>query len=257
MEMFKELTDALGSDSEEAQSWRWSIKSVTSTSRENGPDGQITDTPISPELHQVGVETLARLPKGRSALQLHTHSSTDEGFHERQVKCAQEGSDLDILHVAAIATLVQQCCDIIAQDHPRADAQAEMLLGLQIYMKGSPAPGIPADLHADLEPNQRPRTPCVLPLEIDDGADELPINPYIQEVYATAYQMRSVGTMPLNPVEAETMRREAAMDDAVFRPYRRSGMTVLSESRRTREVVGAVTVQKQIRKRKREGKDLE
>ena len=254
--MFEELTDALRSDSEEGQSWRWSIKSVASMSRENGTDEQTTDTPISPKTHQLGAETLSRLPKGRSGLQLDTNSSTDQGFHERQVKCAYEESDLDILHVAGITALVQQCCDVIAQDHPRTDAQAEMLLGLQIYTKANPAPGIPADLHADLEPNQAPSTPHISPVEIDDSVDELPINSCIQDAYATAYRMRSLEMMLLTPVEAETMRREAAMDDAVFRPFRRS-RTVLSESRRTREEVGAVVVQKQIRKRKREEKDKE
>ena len=55
MRLFEQLTDALSSDKGDEQSWRWSIKTVASTSLEGGPD-EGTDFSRASEVHQITAE---------------------------------------------------------------------------------------------------------------------------------------------------------------------------------------------------------
>jgi hypothetical protein len=185
-----------------------------------------------------------------------TNSPTDQGFHERQIERLEEDNHLGAGHAAAITLSVQRWCDIIAQDHIQVDAQADMLLGLQMHMTANPAPGTPADLRADLEPNHQPDPRISPDVEPDDEAGDDPFYASLQDEYATAYQLQVPGMERLGFVVADTMRREAAMDDAIFRPNRlQSRRAILIENRRARDCVGEVAVQRSVRKRRREEKD--
>ena len=196
------------------------------------------------------------IQKMHSTFHADTNSPTDQGFHERQIERLEEDNHLNAEHAAAITLSVQRWCDIIAQDHIQVDAQADMLLGLQMHMTANPAPGTPADLRADLEPNHQPDPRIPPGVEPDDEASDDPYYANLQEAYAMAYQLQVPGTERLGFVVADTMRREAAMDDAIFRPNRlRSRSAMLIENRRAEECVGAVAVQRFVRKRRREEKD--
>jgi hypothetical protein len=255
MRLFEQLRDALSSDKDDEQSWRWSIKTVASTSLGGCPNEEETDFSRAAEAHQITAEALSWLPKMHSTSHADTNSPADQAFHERQIERLEEDNHLNAEHAAAITLSVQRWCDIIAQDHIQVDAQADMLLGLQMHMTANPASGTPADLRADLEPNHQ-SDPRISPdVEPDDDASDDPFSANLQEAYATAYQLRVPGT-ELGFAVADTMRREAAMDDAIFRPNRlRSTSAMLIENRRAEECVGAVAVQRTVRKRKREEKD--
>ena len=251
MRLFEQLTDALSSDKDNEQSRQWSIRTVASTSLDGGPN-EGTDFSRAAEAHQITAEALSRLPRMHSAFHADTNSLTDQGFHERQIECLEEDNHLNTEH----ALSVQQWCDTIVQDHIQVDAQADMLLGHQMHMTASPAPGTPADLRANLEPNYQPDPRIPPGVEVDDEADGEPFYANLQEAYAMAYQFRVPGMERLSFVIADTIRREAAMDDAIFRPNRlRSTSATLIENRRAGECVGAVAVQRTVRKRKREEKD--
>src|SRR2546421_9685428 len=204
MRLFEQLTDALSSDKDDEQSWRWSIKTVASTSLEGGPNEEGADFSRAAELHQITAEALSWLSKLHSTFHADTHSPTDQGFHERQSERLEEDNHLGAGHAATITLSVQRWCDIIAQDHIQVDAQADMLLGLQMHMTANPAPGTPADLRADLEPNHQPdpRIPPVV--EPDDEAGDDPFYASLQDAYATAYQLQVPGTERLGFVDADT-----------------------------------------------------
>src|SRR5271155_1800406 len=187
MRLFEQLTDALSSDKDNEQSWRWSIKTVASTSLEGGPNEEGTDFS---EVHQITAEALSWLPKMHSTFHADTNSPTDQGFHERQIERLEEDNHLNAEHAAAITLSVQRWCDIIAQDHIQVDAQADMLLGLQMHMTANPAPGTPADLRADLEPNHQPDPRIPPGVEPDDEASDDPFYANLQDAYATAYQLQ-------------------------------------------------------------------
>jgi hypothetical protein len=256
MRLFEQLTDALSSDKDDEQSWRWSIKTVASTSLEGGPNEEGTDFSRAAEVHQITAEALSRLPKMHNTFHADTNSPTDQAFHERQIERLEEDNHPNAEHAAAITLSVQRWCDIIAQDHIQVDAQADMLLGLQMHMTANPAPGTPADLRADLEPNHQPDPRIPPGVELDDEASDEPFYANLQDAYATAYQLRVPGTDRLGFVVADTMRREAAMDNAIFRPNRLwSRSAMLIENRRAGDCVGAVAVQRPVRKRRREEKD--
>ena len=207
---------------------------------------------------EVTVETLSCLPRGYNSLDAGIASSTDGDFHERQVKRAQGEEYLNAKHVSAITVSVQQCSDIIGRDHVRISPQAEMLVGLQMHLKADPPAGIPADLRADLEPGYRPDSPASSAILIDDQLDDAPLIDHIEGAYATAYQLRPQGTARLASGVAETMRREAAMDDAIFRPNLRLTRKMGPERRWDGEHVGTVaSVRRNVRKRKRETKDTD
>jgi hypothetical protein len=189
-------------------------------------------------------------------LEASTASLKDGDFHERHVRHPQEEEHLSKKRVSAITVSLQRCSDIISRDHTQVDPQAEMLVGLQMHMKADPPAGFPADLRADL--GSKPReTPLAAPeIAIDDHADDDSFEDHIEGAYATAYQMRAAGTTRLESGVADTMRREAAMDDAIFRPNMR--LTMLIERRGTGESVGSGTaVRRDVRKRKRELKDTD
>lgn len=256
MRLFEQLTDALSSDKDDEQSWRWSIKTVASTSLEGGPNEEGADFSRAAEVHQITAEALSWLAKLHNTFHADTNSPTDRGFHERQIERHEEDNYLNAEHAAAITLSVQRWCDIIAQDHIPVDAQADMLLGLQMHMTANPAPGTPTDLRADLERNHQPDPRIPPGVEPDDEASGDPFYANLQDAYATAYQLRVPGTERLGFVVADTMRREAAMDDAIFRPNRlQSRSVMLTENRRAGECVGAVAVQRSVRKRRREEKD--
>jgi hypothetical protein len=256
MRLFEQLTDALSSDKDDEQSWRWSIKTAVSTSLEGGLTEEGTDFSRAAEVHQVTAEALSWLPKMHSTFHADTNSPTDQGFHERQIERLEEDNHLNAEHAAAITLSVQRWCDIIAQDHIQVDAQADMLLGLQTHMTANPAHGTPVDLRADLEPKHQPDPRIPPGVEPDDEASDDPFYANLQDAYATAYQLQIPGMERLGFVVADTMRREAAMNDAIFRPNRlRSRSAILIENRRAGECVGAVAVQRSVRRRRREKKD--
>jgi hypothetical protein len=70
-----------------------------------------------------------------------------------------------------------------------------------------------------------------------------------------AYQMRSPGTLQLETGVRETMRREATMDDAVFRPNLRARERIMPPGRQVRGQGIAVASAHNIRKRKRRDKE--
>ena len=247
--------DALSRDLGDEQSWQWSTKTVASTSLENGPDEETTDS-TAPEAHQLTAERLSQLSKGHTALHADIDSPADDGFHQRQIEGTKKESHLSAKRVAAITVSVQQYCDVIARDYSPADAQVEVLLGLQMHLQSNPAPGIPADLHVDLETNHEPdRPPFALPYEADDEIDGAAADPCLQGIYATVYQVQIPGTTRIDSLFAETMSREAAMDDALFRPTRWFPRPVPREGRSNGEDGAAISVRKSIRKRKRGEKE--
>jgi hypothetical protein len=185
-----------------------------------------------------------------------TNSPADQGFHERQMERREQDNHLNAEHTAAMMLSVQRWCDIIAQHHIPVDQQADMLLGLQMHMTANPAPGTPADLSADLEPMHHPDADVPPGVEPDDEASDGAFYVDLHDAYVTDYQLQVPGTERLGFAIAETMRREAAMNDAVFRPNRLpSRSAMLIENRRARDCVGAVAVQRPVRKRRREEKD--
>jgi hypothetical protein len=168
MRLFEQLTDALSSDKGDEQSWRWSIKTVASTSLEG-------DFSRASEVHQITAEALSWLSKMHSTFYADTNSLTDQGFHQRQIECLED-NHLNAEHAAAITLSAQRWCDIIAQDHIQVNAQADMLLG-------DPAPGTPADPHADLEPDHQP-DPHIQPgVEPDDEAGDDSFYANLQDTY--------------------------------------------------------------------------
>jgi hypothetical protein len=186
MRLFEQLTDALGGDKGDEQSWRWSIKTVASTSLEGGPNEEGTDFSRASEAHQITVEALSWLSKMHSTFYADTNSLTDQGSYEGQIE-RLEDNHLNAEHAAAMALSAQRWCDIIAQDHIQVNAQADMLLG-------NPTPGTPADPHADLEPNHQPDPHIPPGVEPDDEASDDPFYANLQDTYATAYQLRVQGT---------------------------------------------------------------
>jgi hypothetical protein len=120
-----------------------------------------------------------------------------------------------------------------------------------MQMKADPPAGIPADVRADIEPDQHSRTPVSSIVEIEEGYND----EHVQEAYATAYQLRSPGTAQLEPGVADSMRREAAMDDALFRPNLWQIRSRVIGRPRDEEDDARVVSRRSVRKRKREKKE--
>jgi hypothetical protein len=217
-----------------------------------------SDSRVVSVAREVTAKTLSCLPGGHHMLQASIASSKDGDFHERQVGCAQEETHSTAKHVSALALSVQQYSDIIERNHTQVDPLIETLVGLQADMKDEPPTGIPADLHADLETDCRPCPSAPPEIKVDDEADDAGFADQVEGAYATAYQMRALGIFQLETGIRDTMRREAAMDDAIFRPNLRTmGRIMLSERQVGGQDIAVVSVHKNIRKRKRESKNTD
>jgi hypothetical protein len=93
-------------------------------------------------------------------------------------------------------------------------------------------------------------------LENDSGVDdESEYGEHVQEAYATAYQLRSPVTAQLEPGVADSMRREAAMDDALFRPNLWPIRPMVIDRPRNQGNGTALTFKRPVRMRKRETKE--
>lgn len=184
-------------------------------------------------------------------------SSVEADFHERQVSCANEETHPTTKHASAITVSLQQCSDIISRRRPQVDPQADMLAGLQMHMKPNPPAAFPADLRADLDVNHRLDPPALPPIPIDEHYGDAEDNNPLESAYATAYQLRAPGVVKLDSEVAATMRREAAMDDAIFRPRFMLPRTPARELRRFGEYTNGPMIQRHVRKRKREEKDID
>lgn len=208
--------------------------------------------------HDITAETPSRLPRASHITPASTLASKDADFPETQLGCAQDETHLNARHASALTLSWQRYFDIVARCHAQVDPRAEALVGLQPDMAVKPPIGIPADLHADLDPDRpsRPPRPVASPeIKVDDEADEHSFADLVEGAYATAYQMRAPGISQLESGIRDVMRREAAMDDAIFRPNLRDlGRIMLSERQVAGEDITVVSVHKNVRKRKREHK---
>lgn len=212
---------------------------------------EVTNSSAAPTTLELTAETLSQIPEGYDVLKAGSTSSGYGGFHGRQVGRPQEGEHLTLRHAAALTHSLQRCSDIMGRVATPVDKKPEILTGLQMHMKADPPTGIPADVRADIEPDQRSRTSVPSIVEIDERyTDE-----HVQEAYATAYQLRSPGTAQLEPGVADSMRREAAMDDALFRPSLWQRRPRAIGRPRDEENDVRVMARRPIRKRKRETKE--
>jgi hypothetical protein len=118
-------------------------------------------------------------------------------------------------HVSALTLSVQQYSDIIERNHTQVDPLTEILVGLQADIKDDELlTGIPVYLHTNLEADCRPCPSAPPEIKVDDETDEAAFADHVEGAYATTYQMRAPGTFQLETGIRDTMRREAAMDDA-------------------------------------------
>jgi hypothetical protein len=218
-------------------------------SHETGGQDESTASSMAPTPHGITAETVSRIPMGYNKTEESIASSTGSDFLERQVKRDQQEEHLNTKHVSAITVSLQQYSDIIGLDHSQVDPQADMLVGLQMHMDANPPTGTLADLHVDLIPTSCPERPALPPIKVDDNDDAT------FEAYATAYRLRPPGTTRLDSGVRNTMRQEAAFDDAIFQPLRLTSHKTVFNRRIAAEDVGAVAVLRTVRKRKRETKD--
>jgi hypothetical protein len=246
--VFKQLIAAHRQDQEDDQSGRWSTEAMASVT----PDPcQLEEIITAPTTLEPTTETLSRIPEGDDMLKAGNASSKDGGFHGRQIRRPQEGEHLTVEHNAALTLSLLRGSDVMARVATPVDGQPEILTGLQMPMEADSPAGIPADVRADIEPDQYSRTPVSPVGEIDEGyTDE-----DVEEAYATAYQLRSPGAAQLEPGVADSMRREAAMDDALFRPNLWQIRSRAIGRPRDEEDNTRVISRGPIRQRKRETKD--
>jgi hypothetical protein len=212
---------------------------------------EATDSPTAPTAPELTTETLSQILEGNDVLKVGSASSKDGVFHGRQIRRPQEGEHLTIKHAAALTLSMLRCSDTMGRVATPVDKQPEIPTGLQTCVKADPPAGIPADVRADVEPDHHSRTLAAPIIEIDEEyTDE-----HVQEAYATAYQLRSPGTAQLEPEVADSMRREAAMDDALFRPNLWRIRSSAINRPRDEEGEARVISRKAVRKRKRETKE--
>ena len=248
---FKRLTAARRHDQDDDQSRRWSTDAMTSVTPGPSQQQEATDFPTAPTALEVTAETLSQIPEGYDVLKAGSASSKDGGSNGRRIRRPQEGEHLAIKHAAALTLSMLRCSNIIGRVATPVDKQPEILTGLQTNTKANPPTGIPADVRADVEPDHHSRTLADPIVEIDEGyTDE-----HVQEAYAIAYQLRSSGTAQLEPGVADSMRREAAMDDALFRPNLWQIRSRAINRPRDEEHDARAISRRSIRKRKRETKE--
>lgn len=198
-------------------------------------------------VHDLTAENLSRLPKENIELEANSASSRDKDSHERQIERAEEDGHLEDKDVPALTISLPKFSVIIGPDHTQADTQAEMLAGLHTDRSADPPVGTPADLSAVLGTISGPCPPLPPHITPENEAD----NAYgIGATYAALFQLQTPVRSEIGSVLDDTMRREAAMDYAVFRPN-------LERIKRTRLSDTGATVLKTIRKRKRESKDTD
>lgn len=247
---FKRLTAAHRHDQDDDKSRRWSTDAMASVTPRPSQQEEATDPPTAPTALESTAETLSQIPEGYDVLKAGSASSKDGGSNERQIGRPQEGEHLAIKHAAALTLSMLRCSNTIGRVATPVDKQPEILTGLQTNTKADPPTGIPADVRADIEPDHHSRTLAAPIVEIDEEyTDE-----YVQEAYATAYQLRSSGTTQLEPGVADSMRREAAMDDALFRPNLWRIRSRAINRPRDEEDDTRVISRRPVRKRKRETK---
>jgi hypothetical protein len=210
---------------------------------------EATDSPTAPAALELTAETLSQIPKGYDVPKAGS-ASEDGGSNGRQIRRPQEGEHSTIKHAAALTLSMLRRSDTIGRVATLVDTQPEILTGLQTYMKADPPADIPADVRADIEPDHHSRTLATPIVEIDEEYT----NEHVQEAYATAYQLRPPGTAQLEPGVADSMRREAAMDDALFRPNLWRMRSRAINRSRNEEGGARVISRKPVRKRKRETK---
>jgi hypothetical protein len=248
---FKRLTAAHRHDQDDDKSRRWSTDAMASVTPRPSQQEEATDSSTAPTALKLTTETLSQIPEGNDVLEAGSASSKDGGFHEGQIRRPQEGEHLTIKHAAALTLSMLRCSDTKSRVATPVDTQPEILTGLQTYMKADPPAGIPADVRADIEPDYHPRTLATPIVEIDEEYT----NEHVQEAYATAYQLRSPGVAQLEPGVADSMRREAAMDDALFRPNLWRMRSRAINRLRNEEGDARAVSRKPVRKRKRETKE--
>ena len=247
---FKRLTAAYRHDQDDDKSRRWSTSAMASVTPGPSQQEEATDTSTAPTALALTAETLCQIPEGYDVLKTSSASSKDGGSNGRQSGRPQEGEHLAIKHAAALTLSMLRCSNIIGRVATPVDKQPKILTGLQTNTKADPPAGIPADVRADIEPDDHPRALAAPIIEIDEAyTDE-----YVQEAYATAYQLRSSGTTQLEPGVADSMRREAAMDDALFRPNLWQKRSRAINRPRDEENDARVIFRRPVRKRKRETK---
>jgi hypothetical protein len=185
-------------------------------------------------------------------LEANIASSRDGDFHERQIESTQEEGHLKTEHDSALTISLQQYSVILGRDHTQVETQAEMLTGIQMDVSADPRTSIPADLRTVLEPNSRRDSQPSPEIKVDEEADD---TRHTEGAYAIAYQLGTPGMIQFDYGLCDAMRREAALDDAIFRPsLRPMKRTALNERRLAGEDATIVSVHRTIRKRKRENK---
>ena len=245
---FKRLTAAYRHDQDDDDtSRRWSTNAMASVTSVPKQQEEATDSSTAPAALELTAETLSQIPEGYDV----PKAGKDGGSNGRQIRRSQEGEHSAIKHAAALTLSMLRCSNIIGPVATRVDKQPEILTGLQTNTKADSPTGILADIRADIEPDNYPRTLAAPIVEIDEGyTDE-----YVQEAYARAYQLRSSGTAQLEPGVADSMRREAAMDDALFRPNLWQIRSRVMNRPRDEEDNGRVISRRPVRKRKRGTKE--
>jgi hypothetical protein len=243
---------------DDQHSRRWSIESVASTANSRASAQDNGSASPAQTAHDITTETRSPLPRASHMTPASILPSKDADFPERQLGCAPEEAHLNARHASGLTLSLQRDSDMVARCHAQVDPRTEVLVGLQPDMAVKPPVGIPAHLHADLDPDRPPRPPRPVAspeIKVDDEADEQSFADLVEGAYATAYRMRAPGTSQLESGIRDVMRREAAMDDAIFRPNLRAmGRIMLPERQVTGQDIHVVTVHKNVRKRKRESK---
>jgi hypothetical protein len=238
-------------DQDDDKSGRWSTDAMASVTPESSQPEEGANSSTAPTTLELTAETPSQIPEGYDMLKAGSASPKDGSFHGRRVRRPQEGEHLTVKHAATLTHSLLQCSDIMGHVVTPIDKPPEMPTGLRMFMKADPPAGIPTDVRADIERDQHSRIPVPEIVEIDEEyTDE-----HVQEAYATAYQLRSPGTAQLEPGVADSMRREAAMDDALFRPNLWQIRSRVIDRPRNQGNGTRIISRKPVRKRKRETKE--
>jgi hypothetical protein len=230
---------------------RGSTDAMASVTPEPSRLGEVANSPLAPTALKLTAETLSQMPQCHDVFKADGASSKDGSFHGRQIGRPQGGELLTVRHNAALTHSLLQRSDIMGRVATLVDKQPKISTDLQTYMKADPPVGILENVRANIGPDQHSRTPVSSIVEIDEEYT----NEHVHEAYATAYQLRSPGTTQLEPGVVDSMRREAAMDDALFRPSLWQIMPRAIGRPRNEEKNTRAIARKPVRKRKREIKE--
>jgi hypothetical protein len=234
-------------DQDDDKSGRRSTDAMASVTPESSQLEEGANSSTAPTTLKLTTETLSQIPEGYDVLKAGSASPKDGG---RQARRPQEGEHLTVKHAALTHSLLR-CSDIMGSVVTPVDKPPEVPTGLQMYTKADPPAGVLTDVRANIEPDQRSQISTPSIVEIDEEyTDE-----HVQEAYAMAYQLRSPGTGQLEPGVADSMRREAAMDDALFRPNLWPIRARVIDRPRNQGNGNRIISRKPVRKRKRETKE--